>query len=170
VSKPVQDRKELTVEIFRYRCEKCKRTFRKYPEDLDRSNHARGIRRFAALLWALGLSYREIKTLLEKNQIRLSRSTIWREGQIMTSQIAGKRVRKFQTDFWIDPAYIPNISNQFGLVLVVDFSNGKYLVIGTLNEHNPISVKSWLNPLIQGTNIEIAQFGTDTLNHIPLVN
>jgi hypothetical protein len=79
-------------------------------------------------------------------------------------------MNKLEQDLWIDPTFIPNISNQFGIVLAIDFCDGNYLVVGTLNEHNPISVTSWLNPLVQDTNIEIAQFGTDSLNHIYLPN
>ena len=45
VTKPVKDWRDIVVVIYRYRCQDCERTFRDYPEDIDRSNHARGIRR-----------------------------------------------------------------------------------------------------------------------------
>jgi len=156
------------VVIYRYRCQDCERTFRDYPEDIDRSNHARGIRRLAALLWALGMSYREIAKILGKNEINLSRSTIWREGQEVTAQLSGKRINKLRHEYRIDKTYIHKVSNQFGLVLAVDLCDGEYIILGTLNEHNPTFVTSWLRPLVEGTNIEIAQFGTDTLNQIYL--
>lgn len=164
VTKSVKDRRDITAVIYRYRCYECKRTFRDYPEDIDRSSHARGIRRLAALLWALGLSYQEIKEILGKNEISLSRSTVWREGQEITARLSGKRVNKLKQDYRIVEDHIPQESNNFGLVLAVDFCNGDCVIVGTLNEHNPISVTSWLNPLVQGTNIEIAQFATDTLD------
>ena len=134
--------------------------------DIDRSNHARGIRRLAALLWALGMSYREIIRMLEKNKINLSRSTIWREGQEITAQLSGKKIRQVRQEYRIDKTYIPKVSNNFGLVLAVDLGDDDYIILGTLNEHNPTYVTSWLRPLVEGTNIEIAQFGTDTLDNI----
>jgi transposase-like protein len=170
VTKPVKSRRDLVAVIYRYRCQECERTFRDYPEDIDRSNHARGIRRLAAVLWALGLSYREIIRILGKNQIKLSRSTIWREGQEVTAQLSGRKINKFRQEYRIDKNYIHKVSNNFGLVLAVDLCDGEYIILGTLNEHNPSYVTSWLRPLVQGTNIEIAQYGTDSLDYIYLAN
>jgi len=170
VAKPVRDRRDIVAVIYRYRCQDCERTFRDYPEDLDRSNHARGIRRLAALLWALGLSYRDIIRMLEKNEINLSRSTIWREGQEVTAQLAGRKIKKLRQGYRIDKTYIHKVSNNFGLVLAVDLCDGEYIIVGTLNEHNPSFVTSWLRPLVRDTNIEIAQYGTDRLDHTYLAN
>ena len=170
VTKPVKDKQDIIAVIYRYRCQNCGRTFRDYPDDIDRSSHARGLRRLAAVLWALGLSYREIIRMLEKNQINLSRTTIWREGQEVTSQLAGKRINKLRQEYRIDKTYIHKISNNFGLVLAIDLCDGDYIIVGTLNENNPAFVTSWLRPLVRDTNIEIAQFGTDRLNHIYLAN
>ena len=170
VTKPVKDRRDIMAVIYRYRCRDCGRTFRDYPEDIDRSNHARGIRRLAAVLWALGLSYREITRILEKNEINLSRTTIWREGQEVTAQLNGKRISKLRKEYRIDKTYIHKISNKFGLVVAVDLCDGDYIIVGTLNEHNPAFVTSWLKPLVKDTNIEIAQFGTDSLDYIYLAN
>lgn len=168
VTKPVKDREDTVAEFYRYRCRDCQRTFRHYPTDIDRGSHARGIRRLAALLWALGLSYREIMGLLQKYEITLSISTIWRESQEVTAQLAGKKIKKLRKEFRIDKTYIHRVSNQFGLVLAVDLCDGDYIIIGTLNEHNPTSVLSWLRPLAQDTQIRIGQFGTDTLDSVYL--
>jgi transposase-like protein len=170
VTKPVKDRRDIVAVIYRYRCQDCKRTFRDYPENIDRSNHARGIRRLAALLWALGMSYREIIKILKKNQINLSRSTIWREGQEVTAKLSGKKIKKLREEYRIDKDYIHKVSSNFGLVIAVDLGEDDYIILGTLNEHNPSFVTSWLRPLVQGTNIEIAQFGTDTLDQFYLTH
>jgi hypothetical protein len=152
--------------IYRYRCLDCERTFRDYPEDIDRSTHGHSIRRLAAMLWALGYSYREIVRILGKKQIKLSRSTIWREVQEISSQLSGTRVNKLQHEYRIDKTYIHKVSGKFGVVFAIDLNYDDYIILGTLNEHNPVYVTSWLRPLVQGTNIEIAQFGTDTLDRI----
>jgi DNA-directed RNA polymerase subunit RPC12/RpoP len=166
VTKPVKDKQDMTAVIYRYRCQSCERTFRDYPEDIDRSSHARGLRRLAAVLWALGLSYREIIRMLEDNEINLSRTTVWREGQEVTAQLDGKRINKLRQEYRIDKSYVHKVSNNFGLVLAVDLSDGDYIIVGTLNENNPSFVTSWLKPLVRDTNIEITQFGTDRLDHI----
>jgi DNA-directed RNA polymerase subunit RPC12/RpoP len=166
VTKPVKDKNDTVAVIYRYRCLDCERTFRDYPDDIDRSDHGRGIRRLAAVLWALGFSYREIIGIFDKKEINLSRSTVWREGQEINSKLSGRRINKFRQKYLIDKTYIHKVSNKFGLVLAIDLSNDEYIILGTLNEHNPAFVTSWLRPLVRGTNIEIAQFGTDSLDHI----
>jgi DNA-directed RNA polymerase subunit RPC12/RpoP len=166
VTKPIKGREDTVAIIYRYRCGECERTFRHYPQNIDRATHAQGIRRLAALLWALGLSYREIIRIFSKYEITLSLSTVWRESKELSSLIEEKGIKRVRKEFRIDKTYIHRISNQFGLVLAVDLCNGEYMVVGTINEHNPATVISWLRPLAQGTQIEIAQFGTDTLDPI----
>jgi DNA-directed RNA polymerase subunit RPC12/RpoP len=168
VTKPIKDRQDTMAVFYRYRCRDCKRTFRHYPKDVDRASHARGIRRLAALLWALGLSYREIIELLKKYEITLSVSTIWRESQELSAQLAERKIKKLRKEFRIDKNYIHEVSNRFGLVLAIDLCDGEYIIIGTLNEHNPASVLSWLKPLAQDTQIRIGQFGTDALDSVHL--
>jgi DNA-directed RNA polymerase subunit RPC12/RpoP len=165
VTKPIKNRHDIMAVIYRYRCRDCERTFRHYPEDIDRSSHTRGIRRLAALLWALGLSYREIINILNKYQITLSLTTIWRESQVVTTHLAGAKAKKLRQEFRIDKDYIHKVSNHLGLVLAMDLGDEEYVIIGTLNEYNPASVTSWLRPVIQDTNLEISQYGTDMLDH-----
>ena len=166
VTKPVRDKQDITAVIYRYRCLDCKRTFRDYPDNIDRASHTREMRRLAAVLWTLGLSYREIIKILNKYEINLSLTTIWRESQALAGQLAGKKIKKLRQEFRIDKHYIHNLSNSFGLVLAVDLGGDEYVILGTLDEHNPVSVKAWLEPLVENTRIEISQYGTDSLNYI----
>ena len=166
VKKQVKDIGEFVAVIYRYRCLDCERTFRDYPDDIDRSDHGRNIRRLAAVLWALGFSYREITRIFDEKKVNLSRSTIWREGQEVNSQLSGRRINQLRQDYHIDKTYIHKVSSNFGLVLAIDLRNDKYVILGTLNEHNPSYVTTWLRPLFKDTNIEVTQFGTDSLDRI----
>ena len=74
VKKSIKDKDMLDVTFYRYRCEKCNRTFRDYPGGVDRSYYSLGIKQIAALIWAFGYSYREIVDLYHKFEITLSRS------------------------------------------------------------------------------------------------
>jgi DNA-directed RNA polymerase subunit RPC12/RpoP len=164
VSKPVKDQKDLTAMVYRYRCGNCARTFRDYPDGVDRSDYTLGIRKLAALIWALGLSYRDITKVFEDLGIKLSRSTVWREGQELVSQLDGRKLHNHIQRFRIDKNYIHKVSSKFGIVVAVDFGDGKYTILGTLNEHNPQSVMTWLQPLIQDININVLQLGTGKLD------
>jgi len=164
VTKPVKDPQDLTTVIYRYRCEDCERTFRDYPDGVDRSDYTSGIRKLAALIWALGLSYRDIINIFDDIGIKLSRSTVWREGQELVTRLNGRKLHNHIQRFRIDKNYIHKVSSKFGVVVAVDFGVGKYTILGTLSEHNPLSVKSWLQPLIQDTNIKVMELGTGKLD------
>ena len=79
-------------------------------------------------------------------------------------------MNKLKHEYRIDKTYIHKVSSKFGLVLAVDLCDDEYIIIGTLNEHNPLSITSWLRLLVQNTNIEIAQLGTDILNQVHLTH
>ena len=49
ITKPVRDTHELEVEIHRYRCCDCGKTFRAYPEGVDRAERSTRMRQLAAL-------------------------------------------------------------------------------------------------------------------------
>ena len=50
--------------MYRYRCCRCRRTFRHYPEGTTRADQTERLRLFAVICWRLGLSYRGVSTIL----------------------------------------------------------------------------------------------------------
>ena len=166
VTKPVRDGQALNLTIFRYRCESCHRTFRSYPQGVDRSDYSQATRQLAALIWALGYSYRDVVNLFNELGINLSRSTVWREGQALATRLEGMEFQTQRGMFTIDQQYIHRISSNFGVVVAIDLGNRRYAILGTLNEHNPRSVQAWLKPLVQDTDVQILNLGTDTLDRL----
>jgi DNA-directed RNA polymerase subunit RPC12/RpoP len=164
VTKTVKDHDDSVAHVYRYRCDECHRTFRNYPEGLDRSYYTQGIRKLAALICMLGLTYREVTRVFEDRGYKLSRTTVWREGQQMVSQINGEKFKTSIQPFIVDQTYIHNISTKFGVVLAIDFGDGIYTILGTLNESDPIHVTSWLKPLIGDINLKVIQMGTGSLD------
>ena len=88
VTKSIKDKDVDNISFYRYRCEMCNRTFRHYPGGIDRSYYSLGTKHLAALIWALGFSYRDIVNLFQEYEITLSRSTV-RPG--IGHQVAGKK-------------------------------------------------------------------------------
>jgi len=164
VPKPVKEKAETTANIFRYRCKTCCRTFRDYPKGIDRSDYTPGIRKLAALLWTFGLSYRNVIKIFGRIGIPLSRSTVWREGQELASQLNQKKLPSQTQRFTLDQNYIHRISSKFGVVVAIDLGDGKRTIIGTLNEHNPAIVTSWLQPIIKDVNLDMVQLGSNKLD------
>jgi hypothetical protein len=148
----------------RFVSEICKRTFRDYPTGIDRSNYSLGTKQLAALIWALGYSYRDIVELFQKYEITLSRSTVWREGQALAAKLQGRKLNNYRKKYTIDPNYVHQVSSNLGVVIAVDVGSGQYAILGTLDEDNPHSVQSWLKPLIKNAEIEILQLQTGKLD------
>ena len=49
VSRPVKDNSYQNVSVYRYRCNHCCRTFRHYPEGVDRADQTQRMRKLAAV-------------------------------------------------------------------------------------------------------------------------
>ena len=60
VNKPVKDNRIEQVRVYRYQCNHCRRTFRHYPEGVDRADQTQRMRKLVAICWVLGLSLRGV--------------------------------------------------------------------------------------------------------------
>jgi|GEM_PF-579007 len=101
VHKPVRDSRYRSVQVYRYRCWYCRRSFRHYPEGVDRADQTRLLRRLVVLFWVLGLSLRGAASVLSAFGVKLSHMTVWRDLQ--------EQVRLFQTRRHIQPVAIAQV-------------------------------------------------------------
>ena len=163
VTKPVKARTDLMAVIYRYRCQDCKKTFRDYPEGVDRSVHTRGIRKLAAVLSAIGLSCRNITDIFQDYGINLSHSTIWREGKELENKLKGMKKMNYFHRFITDKDDVYNLNSKFGVIIALDFGGEDYTVLGALNENNPSSVLSWLRPMVKDAGIKAFTLDTNEL-------
>ena len=89
--KTVTDFYEEKVTVVRYRCSDCGRTFRQYPDGVDRGGQTQRMRGWVALAWALGLSLRSASHLLAAFGVSVSRMSARRD-----VQEAGRNARRKQ--------------------------------------------------------------------------
>jgi len=163
-TKPIKARTGSLALIHRYRCGDCRKTFRHYPEGIDRACHTHSIRQLAGLLSVLGLSYRTVADIFKEVGFDLSPSTVWRESQALIGKINTQQmITTCDQFFTIDINYIQNVSQKFGVVLALGLGNDRYIILGTLNERNPFSVISWLQPLLGDSGIRVSNLETGTL-------
>lgn len=166
VTKPVKDMASTDVDLYRYRCDECQRTFRYYPEGIGRSDYSQGTRQLAALIWALGYSYRDISALFLDYEITLSRSMIGREGKALAERLHGLTLSQYRKVYSIDKVYIHRVSSKLGVVVAVELKSGRFAILGTLNEHDPRKVRSWLSPLVKDAEVDVIQLHTGILDEI----
>ncbi len=158
IVKPVRDTHELEVEVHRYRCCECGKTFRAYPEGVDRAERTVRLRQLAALSWALGLSLEKVVNVFTTFGMSLSRTTIWRDGQEMVENLPeGRRPGKVRVlaseekGIWID-------DHQGGVIIVLELKQNKKVLLEMVDEFDPEIVHGWLVPVVQELDLEMEMF------------
>ncbi len=89
--KRVTDPQLTEVVVYRYRCCRCRRTFRHYPPGMDRACQTARMRALAAIGWLLGMRYPGSSTYL-------SRMSIWRDAEELARERLWKPVRVLSVD------------------------------------------------------------------------
>jgi transposase len=158
ITKPVRDTHELEVEIHRYRCDMCGRTFRTYPEGVDRAGRSLRLRQLAALAWALGLTLEEVVSLFDSFGMNLSRTTVWRDGQEIVDQLPeGRRSRLVQvidqdgSKTWVE-------DHKSGVVIVLELKRRKRVLLEMMDQHSSQDVRLWLEPIARDLGLEVDVF------------
>jgi DNA-directed RNA polymerase subunit RPC12/RpoP len=159
----IQDVQQKTTSIHRYRCTACGRTFRNYPQGVDRAIQTHRLRKIAAIAWVMGVSSRDVVNVFHQLGIELSHMTVWREGRELARQLQDQEEHEAFRKYALDRVFLPGVSSRFGVVVVIDLGIGERVVLGTLDEFNPRPVKSWLELLVQDTGFEVAIAETDYL-------
>ena len=157
----VHDTQFRTTEIPRYRCSHCKRTFRYYPAGMDRASFSHRIKHLAALIYALGMSSRDVVEIFQEQGIEISHTLVWRGGNELAEHLKGEKDGNILRRYSLDRVYVPRISQRLGVVVAIDLGLGKRTVIGTVNESDPRVVKSWLESTLKDAYIDISILGTD---------
>jgi len=141
--------------VYRYRCCECGHTFRHYPSGVDQAQQSQRLRKLAALMWVLGLSYRGIEGLLEVFRIRISRMTAWRDVQAWAEQLRQIRKWKAVRVLGLDGAYVRAWGEIRPVLVAVDLGEGQPVEIGYVDEYKPEAVKKWLEPLVQRLGVSV---------------
>jgi len=155
VSKPVKDMRVRNIQVYRYRCCRCKRTFRHYPVGNTQADQTERLRLFVIVLWSLGLSYRASCLILSGLKVVMSHMTIWRDVQ-------GEAQKRKKHNQWkpvrvlgLDGAYVLGWGEKQPVLVAVDMGTGEPLTVGDINEYDPQAVCRWLEPLVQRHGITV---------------
>jgi len=167
VNKPVKDVRVRKVKVYRYRCCRCQRTFRHYPEGNTRADQTERLRMFAVLLWSLGLSHRASSLILSGLSVMVSFMTIWRDVQAEAQEIKKDNQWKRVRVLGLDGAHVLGWGEKQPVLVAVDLGTGEPLTLGYINEYNPQAVAGWLKPLIQQHGISVIV--TDDLSSYKVV-
>jgi len=148
VRKPVRDTRCQKVRVYRYRCCRCRRTFRHYPLGTSRADQTERLRLFAVICWTLGLSYRRVSTILSGLGILICQMTVWRDAQEQGEKLRRQNQWKPVRVLGLDGAYVLGWGEKRPVLVAVDLGEGQPVAVGCVDEHDPQAVQRWLEPLV----------------------
>lgn len=97
VSKALRDTVHQQVEVHRYRCLTCGRTFRVYPPGVSQAQSSDRVKGLAVMLYLLGLSYGAVSLALESLGVSRSKTEVYETVQAVAARVPGlKREQVFQ--------------------------------------------------------------------------
>lgn len=167
VSKPVRDSRYRSVQVYRYRCCHCRRTFRHYPMGVDAADQTQRMRKLAALYWVLGMSLRGTGIALAPFGVQLSHMTVWRDLQGQTELLEKGQNWKPVRVLGLDGAYVRAWGDVRPVLVAVDLGEGQPVALGYVDEYNPQAVRRWLEPLVKRLGVSVIV--TDDLVHYKTV-
>lgn len=155
VRKPVRDKRHRSVRVYRYRCCGCRRTFRHYPQGVDRADQTQRLRKLAALGWVLGMSLRGVAMFLSAIDVTVSHMTVWRDLQEQAKLLEKRRRWQSVRVLGLDGAYPLAKGGKRSVIVAVDLGNGQPVALGRVDESNPEAVRRWLEPLVKRLGVSV---------------
>jgi len=155
VRKPVCDVHCRAVWVYRYRCCRCRRTFRHYPAGSSRADQTERLKRLVVIGWTLGLSYRRVCYLLSGLQVSLSAMSVWRDAQEQAQHLQRQNCWRRVRVLGVDGAWVRGWGAQQPVLVAVDLGQGEVVALGRVNEHDPQAVQRWLHSLVQRLGVSV---------------
>lgn len=170
VTKPITDLHVSEVTVHRYRCCDCKRTFRHYPDGVDRHNQSLRLRGLAALSWALGLSHRSVGHMLCALGCELSRMSSWRDVQELGSGALRwvSRTRGRVRVIGADETVLKLRGEKTVVGVVTDAATGQIVGMDVLVERDTEGFVDWLSDYVSELGVE-AMVTDDLSTYKPVV-
>ncbi len=169
----VYDTRPINAVVFRFFCVECNRTFRYYPQGVDRSQISVRIRRLAALLWLMEVSTRDVEEIFENLGVSINRMTVWREGQKLIDELSQQKLLNLEHRFTIIRSATEEENNQFNLSFSICLDSATIAMLGKVNSNEKERVEAWLHAVLAENEIEILDlsdfdFSTAELLYLPL--
>ena len=160
VTRPVRDTQYTTVEVHRYRCLRCGRTFRVYPEGVDRAHFSQRAKGLAVMLYLLGLSNGAVSLALEALGLPMAKSTVYKAVQAAVQRIPGlKRKAVFEEmrtpAVGVDVTTVKVNGKWYPIGIAVDSVSGVVLSIDGLTGEDAETLREWVKPILEATGAEI---------------
>lgn len=155
VSKPIKDHRATRVEAHRYKCVRCERTFRHYPQGVTAKDQSQRTVVLASLMYALGLSCSAASHLLGALGAEISKMSVWRDAQEAGEALRKKRPAGRVRILGADETVFSVKGKEVVVGFVVDGRSGKTLGFEVLFEGDGGAFRRWLEPYAEELRAEV---------------
>ena len=160
VKKALRDTVHQQVEAHRYRCLKCRRTFRVYPPGVSQAQSSARVKGLAVMLYLLGLSYGAVSLALESLGVPLSKTHVYETVQAVAARVPGlKREQVFEgvktKALGGDLTSVKCAGQWLHLGLMVDSLSGLALTIDEVSAEDAATLKAWIEPIATSVGAEV---------------
>src|SRR5438270_13893683 len=160
VKKALRDTVHQQVEVHRYRCLKCGRTFRVYPPGVTHAQSSERVKGVAVMLYLLGLSYGAVSLALESLGVPLSKTRVYETVQAVAARVPGlKREEVFQgvktKALGGDLTSVKCAGQWLHLGLTVDSLSGLALTIDEVSAEDAATLKEWIDPIAASVGAQV---------------
>jgi transposase-like protein len=160
VEKALRDTMHSHVEVHRYRCLKCGRTFRVYPKGVSKAQTSDRVKGLSVMLYLLGLSYGAVSLALESLGVPLSKTAVYN-----TVQAAARRIPDMKREQVFggvrtkavggDLTSVKCAGKWLHLGLSVDAISGLALTIDELGAEDAKALKEWMEPIAKSVGAQV---------------
>ena len=153
----IRDPQVSEVEVRRYRCTECQKTFRQHPAGVSRAEQSDRMKVLAALTWGLGLSLRATTGLLGVFQLVLCHETVRQDGLAVAQELRLRRLRRQGRCpvVGVDGSGSRVAGQSEGVVVLVDMGTGQPIELAVVDEYDTEAMVSWLAPLVERYRAEV---------------
>ena len=160
VAKPLRDTVYHEVQVHRYECLRCKRTFRVYPEGASRAQTSQRVKGLAVMLYLLGLSYGAVSLALDGLGVYLCKSRVYDAVQEAARHVPGlKRDQVFAgvktPALGGDLTSVKCKGEWLALGITVDPISGLALTIDALSAEDTKTLKDWIEPIAKSVGAQV---------------
>jgi transposase-like protein len=160
VQKALRDTKYSLVEVHRYRCLTCGRTFRTYPQGVSKAQVSDRVKGLAVMLYLLGLSYGAVSLAMESLGVPFSKTQVYDTVQAAARCIPDmKREQVFggvkTKAVGGDLTSVKCAGKWLHLGISVDAIAGLTLTIDELDAEDAKTLKEWMGPIANSVGAEI---------------
>jgi transposase-like protein len=160
--KVLRDLRQEEVKSYRWRCLRCRRTFRVYPRGESQAQQTDRLKGITVLLYVLGLSYGAVSDLMVAMDCAVSKTTVYNN-----VQAAGRKARRRQRSTVVrggkhavvgsDGTYVKVQGEQVGIQVVVDDASGELLGLDIIVSENQEEVLRVVREVIDEVEAEVLE-------------